>query len=504
MQISTIKVLFRCNKNVILRHVKTYTYILMNRYFLLLIISVVFASCCTTQTSVKESDQKITPIVLPAPDRPSGQADVIALTAPKLETVRVGFIGLGMRGPGAVQRFTFIDGIKVIALCDIHPDRVERCQKILKNAGMPEAVGYSGDKEVWKKLCDRDDIDLVYICTDWKSHAQMAIYAMEKGKHVVSEVPISITLDDCWQLVNTAEKTRKHCMMLENCCYDFYEMATLNMAQKGLLGELVHAEGAYIHDLRSLNFLDPKDGGYNEWWRLEMNIQHDGNYYSTHGLGPVCQALNIGRGDRMKYLVSLSSDQFGMTAYAKEKFGTDSEMAKQTYAKGDMNTTLIKTEKGKSIMIQHDVTSARPYNRKHALSGTKGYIEKYPRPGIALDPSEAIAAKYGNLGAHGFVSKEIHDQLMKEYEHPITKEVGELARKVGGHGGMDFIMDYRLIYCLRNGLPLDMNVYDGVEWSSIGPLTELSVKNNSAPVAMPDFTRGSWKKLNGYSHAFVK
>ena len=449
----------------------------MFKSFSILLAGFLFFSCNTNLPSGKAvADQTVSPIVLPAPERPAGQEDVIALTAPKLDTVRVGFIGLGMRGPGAVERYTHLEGIKIVALCDIHPDRVEKCQEILKKAGLPEAAGYSGDTVVWKQLCERDDIDLVYICTDWKNHTPMAVYAMEQGKHVACEVPIAISVDECWQLVNTAEKTRKHCMMLENCCYDFFEMTTLNMAQHGLLGEIVHAEGAYIHDLRSLNFKDPKEGGYNDWWRLKMNQEHDGNLYATHGLGPVCQALNIGRGDRMKYLVSLSSDQFGMTAYAKEKFGEDSEMARQHYAQGDMNTTLIKTENGKSIMIQHDVTNPRPYNRKHSLSGTKGYIEKYPRPGIALEQSEALASKYDNLEAHNFVSEEVFNELMKAYEHPITKEVGEEARKVGGHGGMDFIMDYRLVYCLHNGLPLDMNVYDGVEWSCLGGLTELSVK----------------------------
>ncbi len=457
--------------------------------------------CSPRQTA---DPQQFTPIVLPVPERPAGQTDVVALTAPKLDVVRVGFIGLGMRGPGAVKRFTHIDGVEIVALCDIVPERVKKTQAYLTEAGLPEAVEYSGSQDAWKALCDRDDIDLVYIATDWKTHTPMAVYAMERGKHVACEVPIAMTVEECWQLVNTAEKTRQHCMMLENCCYDFYEMATLNMAQKGLLGEIVHAEGAYIHDLRSLNFRDPEEGGYYNWWRLEVNEQHDGNYYATHGLGPVCQALNIGRGDKMNYLVSLSSDQFGMTAYAKEKFGEDSEFAKRNYAKGDMNTTLIKTEKGKSIMIQHDVTSPRPYNRKHALSGTKGYIEKYPRRGIALEPTEAVAAKFDNQNPHGFASQEVFDQLMETYEHPITREVGEQARKVGGHGGMDFIMDYRLIYCLRNGLPLDMNVYDAVEWSCLGELTEISVKNNSAPVAIPDFTRGAWNKLDSYSHAFAQ
>lgn len=439
-------------------------------------------------------------IVFETPARPEGQTDVVGLTVPAMDTVRIGIIGLGMRGPGAVDRLAHIEGTKIMALCDLHPDRVKSAQEILKRNGRPAADEYSGSEDAWKKICERDDIDLVYICTDWKRHMPMCVYAMEHGKNVACEVPIATSVDECWQLVNTAEKTRKHCMMLENCCYDFYELTTLNMAQKGLLGELVHAEGAYIHDLRFLNFMDPADGGYEGWWRLNFNTVHNGNYYATHGLGPVCQALNIGRGDRMKYLVAMASDQFGMTAYAKKKFGEDSEFAKRNYAKGDMVNTLIKTENGKTILIQHDVTSPRPYNRKHSLSGTKGYIEKYPRPGIALDPNDGIAPAFDNLSAHDFVPADVYDALMKEYEHPIIKEVGEAAKEVGGHGGMDFIMDYRLIYCLRNGLPLDMNVYDGAEWSCIGELTETSIKNGSAPVMMPDFTRGAWKKTEGFRH----
>ena len=444
------------------------------------------------------------PITFAAPERPAGQMDAINLTVPAMDTVRIGIIGLGMRGPGAVDRLSYIDGTKIVALCDVHPERVEACQKILEKKGRPRAEAYAGDYEIWKKLCEREDIDLVYICTDWKTHTPMAVYAMEHGKNVACEVPIATSIDECWQLVNTCEKTRKHCMMLENCCYDFFEMTTLNMAQKGLLGEIVHAEGAYIHDLRFLNFMDPKDGGYNDWWRLEFNKEHNGNYYATHGLGPVTQALNIGRGDRMTTLVAMATDQFGMSEYAKAKFGAESEMAKQEYKKGDMVNTLIRTENGKTILIQHDVTSPRPYNRKHSLSGTKGYIEKYPRPGIALDPNENNPVEFDNLSAHSFLSQEQFDRIVTEYEHPITKEIGEFAKKVGGHGGMDFIMDYRLIYCLRNGLPLDMNVYDGVEWSCIGELTETSINNGYVPVAMPDFTRGAWKKLSGYTHAMAK
>lgn len=268
--------------------------------------------------------------------------------------------------------------------------------------------------------------------------------------------------------------------MLENCCYDFFEMATLNMARQGLLGEIIHGECAYIHDLRSLKF-DTKNG-YQGMWRLKESIKHTGNLYPTHGLGPVAQIMNIHGGDKFDYLTSMSTNQFGMSLYAVEKYGADSPEAKQKYKLGDMSTTLVKTAKGHTIMIQHDTTSPRPYSRIHILSGTKGIAMKYPQQQIALEPS-----------AHSWLPKEKYDDIMKKYEHPLTKQIGEVAKKVGGHGGMDFIMDYRLIYCLRNGLPLDQSVYDAAAWSAIVELSEISTMNKSKSVEVPDFTRGDWK-----------
>ena len=462
-----------------------------------------FTGCNNSESAASRGKDAIST----EPPRPSGQTDVIALRCEPIPVVRVGFIGLGMRGPGAVSRFMYIEGIEVKAICDLEPYNIERVQEILRKNDRPEAEAYTGEED-WKKLCERDDIDLVYICTPWILHTPMAVYAMEQGKHAAIEVPAARTMEECWQLVNTAERTRRHCIQLENCCYDFFEMATLNMAQKGLFGEVVHVEGAYIHDLRSLNFnprlregesYEPGVGdqvsrrpglaGYWNYWRLTENTENNGNIYPTHGLGPICQILNIHRGDKMDYLVSLSSDQFNMTAYAKERFGADSEEAKKEYKEGDMNTTLVKTAKGKSIMIQHDVASPRPYSRIHLVSGTKGFAQKYPRQQLSFDPS------------HSALRPEAMQDTLKKYEHPITKEIGELARSVGGHGGMDFIMDYRLVYCLQNGLPLDMDVYDAAEWSCITPLSEYSVANGSIPVKVPDFTRGAWQKTNGFKHA---
>lgn len=420
-------------------------------------------------------------ISIKEPSRPDGQTDVLELRCEPIDTVRVAFIGLGNRGVMAVDRFCYLPTTKIAVLCDVQPAYVQRSQDILKEHNISPALEFT-QKDDWRKICAMPDIDLVYVCTDWVLHAPIAVEALNNGKHVAVEVPIATTLDECWQIVEAAERNRRHCMMLENCNYDFFELATLNMAQKGLLGELVHAEGAYIHDLRELSF---DSTYYWNMWRLKENSIKKGNLYPTHGLGPIAHAMNIHRGDKMNYLVCVATDQFGLTAYAKEKYGEQSSQALQNYAHGDMSTTLIRTEKGKTMLIQHDVVSPRPYDRHHILSGTKGFVQKYPIEGIALEPN-----------AHEFLSENQLDSLLQEYEHPIVTEVGEQAKSVGGHGGMDFIMDYRLIYCLNNGLPLDQDVYDAVEWSSLVPLTQLSLLHNGMPVEIPDFTRGAWNKLS--------
>jgi len=425
-----------------------------------------------------------------APKRSTGQTDVLGLKCDPIPVVRVGFIGVGMRGRNAVERFMYLEGVEVKAFCDMYPQNIEHCRSVLKKNGKPEAAEYLGT-DAWKQLCSRDDIDLIYICTDWLTHTPMAVYAMEKGKHVAVEVPAATTVEECWKLVNTAEKTRRHCIMLENCCYDFFELATLNMAQQGVFGNVIYGEGAYIHDMNdflisgNIESKEPHDS-----WRQKYNVKHTGNPYPTHGLGPICQIMNIHRGDKMNFLVSLSTNQFGLTESSKEKYKTGSPQANQDYKMGDMNVSLIRTEKGKLIMVQHDVTSPRPYSRIHLLSGTKGYAQKWPVEQMALKPN-----------AHDPMPKADMDSLLALYEHPFSKEIGEKARKVGGHGGMDFIMDYRLIYCLQNGLPLDMDVYDAAEWSCLVDLCEKSVLNNGTPVEIPDFTRGAWNKLKGLQFA---
>ena len=417
-------------------------------------------------------------VFTPGPGSRWKRFNMSGYAAPKIDTVRIGYIGVGSRGEGAVQRILNLKNIDVRAICDIRPEKAEFAKKHCDGTSS-NPVLYSGSEDAWKKLCERDDIDLVYICTPWHLHTPMALYAMEHGKHVAVEIPAATTVEDCWKLVETSERTRKHCMMLENDCYDFFGLLTLNMARQGYFGEIVHVEGAYIHDI--FESLFNKNGRYN-LWRLRENMNHDGNLYPTHGLGPVCWILDVNRGDKMEYLVSMSSDDFMLKKRAEELARKDpdfKEFAGQQF-RGNMNTTTIKTAKGRTIMLQHDVTSPRVKSQIYLVSGTKGSALKYPYPSKISQ-------------GHEWVSEEEFKRLEEKYNPEIVKRIGELAKQVGGHGGIDFLMDWRLIDCLRNGLPLDQDVYDAAAWSAVGPLSEWSVKHRSAPIDIPDFTNGAWK-----------
>ena len=456
---------------------------MFRKFTLFLSCAVLLSACCSSGDGYRIKDGVI---VFDEPAPANGQEDMLLFAADPIDTVRTGFIGLGMRGPDAVRRFTYIDGAKVVALCDLEADRVAKSQEILAGRGKPAAAEYSGE-DGWKQLCERDDIDLVYICTNWQTHVEMAVYAMECGKHVAVEVPAAMSVAECWRLVDTSERTRKHCMMLENCVYDFFELTCLNMAQQGLFGEVLHAEGAYIHNL------EPFWDYYHDNWRLDFNQKHSGDVYATHGFGPDCQVLNIHRGDKLEYLVSMDTKSVVGLEVAKEKMGVD------TFANGDQTSTLVKTRNGKTVLIQHNVYTPRPYDRMYQLVGTKGFADKYPNSAFAFEPDQIAdaAAEYDNLSSHSYVPREVRDSLMAKYKHPIAREIEEKALEVGGHGGMDFIMDYRLIWCLRNGKPLDMDVYDAAEWSCLGELTAASIANGSKPVKIPDFTRGRWNKVDG-------
>ena len=442
-------------------------------------------------------------IVVESPERPAGQESVLGLTVPKMGVVRVGFVGLGMRGPGAVERFTHIPGTQIVALCDYERSRAEACQSYLRKANFAPAAIYSGEKG-YEELCKRPDIDLVYIAADWLHHFPIAKCALENGKNVAIEVPSAMNLKECWALVNLSEKTRKHCMILENCCYDWFEMNSLNMAQHGVFGEVLRVQGAYIHNLDDFwPYYWKTDANDKLGWRLRYNMNHRGDAYPTHGLGPVAQVLNIHRGDRMKTLVAMDTK----SVHGKELVEKYSGEKCENFRNGDHTTTMIRTENGKVIEIQHNVMTPQPYNRLYQLTGTRGFANKYPIEGYALDASQmkdaGVQPQVDNLNSHSFLSDKDRQALETKYQHPILKKYGEMAKEVGGHGGMDFIMDARLVYCLQNGLPLDMDVYDLAEWCALAELGSISMDNNCASVAFPDFTRGHWNDVKGYRHAYA-
>lgn len=413
-------------------------------------------------------------------DRLLQQASMRGHAAPPLDRVRIGVIGLGSRGSGSVRRFTRVEGVEIRALCDLEPDRTERNRNwIRENIPGSDPRLYSGSEDAWRDLCEQEDLDLVIINTPWHLHAPQAILAMENGKHAGVEVPAAVTLEECWQLVETSERTRRHCMMLSNSCYGDFPLTILKMVREGFFGELIHAEGAYIHDLLRTHLFNP--GQYHNMWRLRENTGRNGNLYPTHGLGPICLMMDINCGDRMEFMVSVSSDDFTMNETAKELAAEDPRFSEWVDAdfRGNMNTSIIRTRMGRTIMLQHDVTSPRPGVRFDLISGTGG---------IAMARPPAIATSHD-----GWLPEEEFRSLLSSNMPEIIRRMGEMARQVGGHGGIDALMTWRLIDCLRNGLPLDMDVYDAALWSSIGPLSERSVEKGSMPVEVPDFTQGLWQ-----------
>lgn len=386
------------------------------------------------------------------------------------DEVRVGFIGVGGRGQGQLHEMLAVEGARVTAICDVVEAQVQRARERVEKAGQPTPAL----EKDWRRLCERDDIDLVHICTPWDLHVDQAVYAMECGKHAAVEVPAATTLADCWRLVDTSERTRRHCIQLENCCYDTSEMLVLNMIREGLFGRITHGEAAYIHDLRTTLLADHAEG----LWRREPHKVRNGNLYPTHGLGPVAWYMDIHRGDRFTRLVSMSSLQASLETHRDATVPSDNPKCAETYACGDMNSSLIQTAAGRTILLQHDVVTPRPYSRINLIQGTKGAFYDYP-PRLFFD-------------GQGHAWQALTPEIRAQYEHPLWKQQGELARKLGGHGGMDFIMNYRLIQLYRRGLPPDIDAYDAAAWSAPGPLSDISVAWGSIPLPFPDFTRGEW------------
>ena len=399
-----------------------------------------------------------------------------------MRKVRVGMVGVGGRGQWALKRLLLIPGLEITAVCDLEQAKIDACQKLIAEKSKPKAKEYCGP-EGYKRLSDEGVADVFYNCTPRDVHTELNVYAMNAGVHVLTEVPSGRTIDECWETVETCERNRVHCMMLENACYGEYEMLALNLARSGVLGELVQCDGAYIHDQRLMQFKPDTIG-----WRLRDMVEKYGNYYPTHGLGPLCKCLDINRGDRFDYLVSMNSASPSFEGFAKaKKKGTPLENLK--FNRGDVNFTLIRTARGRIISLQHNVATPRPYDRVNQIVGTKGVMRGIDGAGYKV----CFEKELGERGAGKYFPPEEAERIRKEYMHPLWRQAGELAKKIGGHGGMDFMMDVRWAYCLQNGLPLDTDVYDLATWSSVIELTERSVRSGSRPVDCPDFTRGAWK-----------
>jgi hypothetical protein len=405
---------------------------------------------------------------------------VIGMPFEPRDNVRMGLIGCGARGSGMLQQFLGVDGVTVTAVCDVAKDAALKAQSAVEHAGQKTPAMYANGERDFENLVTRDDVDFVYLPTPWEWHVPMALAAMNNGKHAFVEVPAATTIEDCWKLVETSEKTRRHCLMLENACYGESELMVLNMIREGLFGDLLYGEGGYLHDLRRLLFEDQGVGV----WRRFPHTSHNGNLYPTHGLGPVAHYMGVNRGDRFDYLVSMSSPERGLDAWREAHVPKSSPKWKEKYICGDLNTSLIKTANGLVITLQHDVVNPRPYGRTNLIAGVKGIFRDYP-PRFCFDDQKT--EEYLPI-----------DRFKEEYEHPLWKQQGELARKVGGHGGMDFLMVYRLVECMRKGTTPDFDVYDAAAWSAPGPLSEASVQQSSSPMKFPDFTRGRWREKRSW------
>jgi predicted dehydrogenase len=395
--------------------------------------------------------------------------------APKIDLVRIGFVGVGLQGGGHVQNFLKIPGCRITAVCDIREERTTWAKDQIVKAGHPAPAVYNRGPRDFERLCETEDLDLVFTATPWEWHVPVMLSAMKNGKHAATEVPAAMTVDDCWAIVEMAEKQRRHCLMMENCNYDWPAMMCLNMVRQGLFGELLHAEGGYLHDLRGIKFENRNEGLWRRAWSMKLN----GNLYPTHGLGPVANCLDINRGDKFDYMVSMSSGSMGLQEWAKDHFPEGAPQRQEKFALGDVNTSLIKTSRGRTIMVQHCTNLPRPYSRINLVQGTKGLFSGYPH--------RLYIEGRGRLDQWVDAAT-----LRAEFEHPLWKEIAAQAQGAG-HGGMDYIEDYRLIKCLREGSPLDMTVYDAAALSAVVDLSVRSVARSGQPVAVPDFTRGRWR-----------
>lgn len=393
--------------------------------------------------------------------------------------LRVGFVGVGDRGSYHMDVCLGMDSVEVPALCDINPWYLERAKRWVEEAGKPTPKLYGNGKTDFLHLCERDDLDLVVCATAWEWHAPVCIAAMKAGKHAATEVPAALTLDQCWELVETSEKSGKHCVMLEQANYNRSYMQVLEMARRGVFGELLHGAGGYVHDLRLVKY-DPE----REPWRLQHSIDRNGCLYPTHQMGPIAWWLDINRGDRFDYLVSMSTKSRTLNDFATLYYGERSPYATMKMEQGDVNTTLLHTVGGKTVTCYFDTNTPHPHTAEMRLEGTDGEF------------SDNLLSVYIDGRSPKPHQWEPLSDYRAEYDHPIWKTLDPKSfRRARGHGGgvTTSLMWRRLRDALMKGYPPDQDVYDAVTWSGIAALSERSVAVKSRPIEFPDFTRGKFK-----------
>jgi hypothetical protein len=407
----------------------------------------------------------------------AGQKPAAEFTAPPIPDVRIGFVGVGGQGGAHVRNMLRVPGARVTAICDVNPTRAAQVQKWVVDAGQKEPALFTRGPRDFERLCQSADVDLVFNATPWEWHVPVCVAAMKQGKHAATEVPAAMTIDECWELVETAEKQRKHCVMMENCNYGRAEMMVFNMVRQGLFGEILHAEGGYLHDLRAIKFANQGEGLWRRAWASKVNA----NLYPTHGLGPVANCLDINRGDRFEYLVSMSGPSRGLQNWAQEHFPAGSPQRSEKFVLGDVNVSLIRTVRGKTIYVSHDTNLPRPYSRINLVQGTRGLFQGYP---------DRVYIE-GRSPEHRWEDSKTY---LAQYDHPLWTDLTSKSEGAG-HGGMDYLEDYRLIKCLREGLPMDMNVYDAAALSAVVHLSQQSNAKRSASIDFPDLTRGRWQTM---------
>lgn len=395
-----------------------------------------------------------------------------------MENIRVGIVGLGCRGSMILEGLLLgMEGLKITRVCDTYEDRVNK-----EIAAVEKIKGYRplGTTD-WHDLITCGDVDAILVLSSWENHVPVCLAAMEAHIPVATEVGGAYSLDDCWQLVRTQERTGSHFMFLENCCYGREEMLVMNMIKEGLFGQIVHCEGGYAHDLRT----EVLFGRENRHYRLRNYIGRNCENYPTHELGPIAKILHINRGNRMLNLVSMASCAHGLNDYAQTHSDVDPALRTQRFAQGDIVSTLIRCANGESIAITLDTTLPRPYSRHFTVRGTRGmYNEDNSSIYLDRDHNESMhfnwQPQWNNV-----------QNYFTDYEHPLWNQFLHDGVK-GGHGGMDYLVYDAFFASVRNGTPAPIDVYDAAVWMAVTPLSEASIAAGSAPVDFPDFTSGRW------------